>query len=89
LLFTAPKAQSLLLEEKVPPQGADEVICAAASTQNTSSVTFGDSFSSRRSLGRSRASACKQQFIFSKRTLGIYIFSQMVYDIANRVGVLA
>ena len=31
----------------------------------------------------------KQQFIFSKRTLGIYIFSQMVYDIANRVGVLA
>ena len=33
--------------------------------------------------------ASKQQFIFLKSTLGIYIFSQMVYDIANRVGVLA
>ena len=37
---------------------------------------------------RSRYCA-KQQFIFLKSTLGIYIFSQMVYDIANRVGVLA
>jgi hypothetical protein len=34
--------------------------CSAA---YTTSVTFGDSFASRRSLGRCRASACKQQGI--------------------------